>query len=121
MNQPTNNMEHTIDAKGMSLGRVASEAAKILLGKNTTTVKKNAVVSTVVRITNASALTISEKKLVQKTYHSHSGYPGSNRALSLAHIIATKGHSEALKRAVKGMLPPNTLRDRRMKHLIIED
>lgn len=114
-------MEHIIDAKGQSLGRVASAAAKILLAKNTTTVKKNVVANVTVRVTHASELAIAEKKKIQKTYHSHSGYPGSDRALSLAHIISTKGYGEALKRAVKGMLPGNTLRDKRMKHLIIEN
>ena len=114
------NTEHTIDAKGKALGRVASEAAKILLGKNTTTVKKNAVADVTVRIVNASGLEIAEKKLTQKTYHSHSGYPGSDRAHKLKDIITKKGHEEALKRAVKGMIPGNTLRDKRMKNLVIE-
>jgi large subunit ribosomal protein L13 len=114
-------MEHIIDAKGQSLGRVASEAAKILLAKNTTTVKKNVVTAATVLVQHVNELNISEKKLVQMTYHSLSGYPGGDRTLSLRHIITTKGHGEALKRAVKGMLPGNTLRDKRMKHLIIED
>ena len=114
-------MEYIIDATGCALGRVASEAAKVLLAKNTTTVKKNAVSPVIVRVKHVSALSISEKKRLQKTYHSHSGFPGSDRALTLAHIIATKGHAEALKRAVKGMLPGNTLREKRLKHLIIED
>lgn len=114
------NTEHTIDAKGQSLGRVASEAAKLLLGKNTTTVKKNAIADVMVRIINASGLVILDKKMTQKTYHSHSGYPGSDRALMLKDLIAKKGHEEALKRAVKGMLPGNTLRDKRMKNLVIE-
>ncbi len=114
-------MEHVIDAKGKALGRVASEAASILLAKNTTTVKKNAVANVTVRVKNASGLSITEKKLVQKKYHSHSGYLGSDRSLSLKHIIEKKGHGEAIKRAVRGMLPTNTLRDKRLKHLIIED
>ncbi|HEY9585927.1 MAG TPA: uL13 family ribosomal protein [Candidatus Paceibacterota bacterium] len=114
-------MEYVIDATGQSLGRVASEAAKVLLAKNTTTVKKNVVANVTVRIKHAGALKISEKKQLQKTYHSHSGYPGSERALSLRHIIATKGAGGALKRAIKGMLPGNTLRERRLKHLIIEE
>lgn len=114
-------MEHIIDAKGKALGRVASEAAKILLAKNTTTVKKNAVTENTVRIKNVKELAIADKKRLQMKYHSHSGYPGSDRALTLQHIITTKGEGEALKRAVKGMLPGNTLRDKRMKHLIIED
>ena len=112
--------EYNIDATGQSLGRVASEVAKVLLAKNRTTVKKNLVENVTVHVKHVSALTLSEKKQLQKTYHSHSGYPGSARTLSLAHIIATKGHGEALRRAVKGMLPGNTLREKRLKHLIID-
>lgn len=114
-------MEHIIDATGKSLGRVASEAAKVLLAKNATNVKKNVVANVVVRVQHASALTITDKKRLQKTYHSHSGYPGSDRALTLAYVIATKGYGAALLRAVKGMLPSNTLREKRLKHLIIEE
>ena len=118
---PTTIMEHHIDAKGRSLGRVASDAAKFLLGKNTTDVKKNAVASVTVRITNASLLRITDKKKLQMKYHTHSGYPGSDRHPTLGNIIEKKGHGEALKRAVKGMLPLNTLRDKRMKHLVVEE
>lgn len=116
-----NIMEHTIDAKGKSLGRVASEAATILLGKTTADVKKNAVADVTVRVQNASGLVISDKKKVQMTYHSHSGYPGSDRADMLKDIIIKKGYGEAVRRAVKGMLPGNTLRDKRMKNLIVEE
>mgnify|MGYP001593399642 FL=1 len=112
-------MEYTIDATGKALGRVASEAAKILLAKNTTTIKKNVVANVTVRVKNVSALNISEKKRMEKAYHAHSGYPGSDRSISLAHIIATKGAREALRRAVSGMLPKNTLREKRLKQLII--
>lgn len=114
-------MEHTIDAKGKSLGRVATEVAVILLGKNTAAVKKNAVAEVSVRVINASGLVISDKKKVQMTYHSHSGYPGSDRADKLKDVIAKKGYGEAIKRAVKGMLPGNTLRDKRMKNLTVEE
>ena len=113
-------MEHVIDATGRALGRVASEAASVLLAKNTTSGAKNVVANVTVRVKNASALSISDKKMKQKTYHSHSGYLGNAKSLSLDHIIKTKGHGEAIIRAVKGMLPTNTLRDRRLKHLIIE-
>ena len=114
-------MEHVIDATGRTLGRVASEAAKVLLGKNTTSVKKNVVANVTVRVTHASAMRISEKKRQQKTYHSHSGYPGSDRATKLAEVITKHGYSEALKRAVSGMTPKNTLREKRLKHLVVEE
>jgi large subunit ribosomal protein L13 len=116
-----NTTEHTIDAKGKALGRVASEAAKLLLAKHMTTVKKNAVADVKVRVVNASGLVIADTKMIQKTYHSHSGYPGSDRALKLKDLITKKGHSEAITRAVKGMLPGNTLRDKRMKNLTVEE
>jgi large subunit ribosomal protein L13 len=114
-------MEHVIDATGKALGRVASEAASVLLAKNSTSVAKNVVANVTVRIKNASALTIADKKMRQKTYHSHSGYLGNARSLTLRQVIEKKGHADALVRAVKGMLPTNTLRDKRLKHLIIED
>ena len=114
-------MEHIIDAKGKSLGRVASEAAVLLLGKSTPDVKKNAVAALTVRVVNASGLVITDKKKVQMTYHSHSGYPGSDRADMLKDVIKKKGYGEAVRRAVKGMLPGNTLRDTRMKNLTVEE
>lgn len=114
-------MEHVIDATGKALGRVASEAASVLLAKNSTSVAKNVVANVTVRIKNASALSITDKKMRQKKYHSHSGYLGNARSLTLRHVIENKGHGDALMRAVKGMLPTNTLRDKRLKHLIIED
>lgn len=114
-------MEHTIDATGKALGRVASEAAKVLLAKDSTSVRKNAVAGVTVRVKHAGALVIGEKKRLQKRYHSHTGRPGSARSLSLSHVVATKGHKDALLRAVKGMLPGNTLREKRLKHLIIEE
>jgi len=113
---------HTIDAKGRTLGRVASEAAFTLLGKGrAATARKNIIAPVAVRITNAGAIAIPEKKLTQKTYHRHSGYPGSDRAVMLKEVIEKKGKSEALREAVKGMLPGNKLRDKRLKNLTIEE
>lgn len=115
-------MEYLIDARGKRLGRVATEAARVLLGKHEPKlVKKNAVANVTVRVTNAGAISISEKKRVQKRYHSHSGHPGSDRSLQLEHIVTKKGKRDALRRAVHGMLPTNTLREKRLKHLIIEE
>lgn len=113
--------EHIIDAKGKTIGRIATEAAVFLMQKNLPSYKRNAVAKVSVRVVNASQVAIDPKKLGQKTYHSHSGFPGSDKHPTLAHIIAKKGHGDAIKRAVKGMLPTNTLRDKRMKHLTIEN
>lgn len=114
-------MEYTIDATGKTLGRIATEAASVLLGKNTPSVKKNVVANVTVRVTHASAMRITEKKKELKTYHSHSGYPGSDRATKLSEVITKQGYGEALKRAVSGMTPKNTLREKRLKRLIVEE
>lgn len=122
----TNTMEHknhTIDATGKSMGRVATEVATVLLGKDTTTVKKNVVRNVTVHVSHASGMKIDEKKLTQKVYYSHSGWLGNQRKQVLKDVLANpkKGYSDALKRAVMGMLPKNTLREKRMKHLIVEE
>lgn len=115
------NTKHTIDASGKSMGRVASEAAKIILGKNTTTVKKNVVADAELLITNAGAVKVTEKAGTMKTYHSHSGYQGGNKERMLKHVIEKKGRGEAIRRAIYGMLPANRLRAIRMKRITITD
>lgn len=110
---------YTIDAKGKSLGRVASAAATLLLGKGTPNTKKHLVADVSVSILNAAQLAIPEKKLRQKTYHSHSGYLGGDKKRSMRHLAEKQGPEEIIRRAVKGMLPTNTLREKRLKRLII--
>ncbi len=113
--------QHTIDATGKSLGRVASEAASILLGKDSVDFAKNVVRNVKVKVLNASKISIDEKKMDQKTYHIYTGYVGNAKSPTLAQVVAKKGYGEALKIAVKGMLPGNTLRDKRLKNLSIEE
>lgn len=112
---------YTIDAKGKALGRVASEAAHILLGKNTVTFTKNLTVPVTVTISNASKLAISDKKKDQKEYLRYSGYPGGLKTSTLKEVADKKGYSEILRRSVKGMLPKNRLQALRMKNLIITE
>lgn len=114
-------MERIIDAKGQPLGRVASDAASILLGKDSVDFAKNVVRNIKVKIINASQLSIDEKKMKQKTYHIHTGYVGNAKSPTLAQVVAKKGYGEALRIAVKGMLPGNTLRDKRLKNLTVEE
>jgi large subunit ribosomal protein L13 len=113
-------MEKIIDAKGKSVGRVSTEIAKILLAKDSTKFAKNTIANVTVRVKNASELAIPVKKLTGKTYHSHSGYPGSDRKRTVAQVIDKKGHADVIRRAVSGMLPKNTLREKRLKRLIVE-
>lgn len=114
-------MKYTIDATNRKLGRVASEAASILNGKNTASFARNTVTPTTVVITNASKADISEKKLVQKRYVRYSGYPGGLRNPSMENVIEKKGFSEIFTLAVYGMLPSNKLRAKIMKNLTVKE
>ncbi|MBY0110472.1 50S ribosomal protein L13 [Patescibacteria group bacterium] len=114
-------MEYTVDAKGRTLGRVASEAAHALLGKKSTSFVKNKVLPVQVTIVNAKKLMIREKMLKEKTYRRYTGYPGGLREMTLAEFIEKKGIAEVLKKTVDGMLPRNRLRKERMKRLTVND
>lgn len=113
--------EYTIDAAGQSLGRVASEAAKMLMGKTLPSYTPNVRSNVRVNVVNASKVVARERKLLQKTYTRYSGYPGGFKKETLGKLNARKGHREALRRAVVRMLPDNTLRVARMKNLIITE
>ncbi len=111
----------TIDAKNNSLGRVASAAAKVLLGKHNANMTKNVVADVRVKIINASRVRLSGNKEKTKEYIRYSGYPGGQKSESYAMLVARRGHSEAIRRAVLGMLPKNKLRAKRIKLLTIQN
>lgn len=113
--------QHIIDAKGQKLGRVATEAAHILMGKNLVTFVKNKRPLVTVKIVNASKISISEKHLEHNTYARFSGYQGGLRFETLGALIKRRGYKEALRHAVRGMMPNNKLRPRALKNLSIVD
>lgn len=110
-----------IDAKGKKLGRVASEAAVFLIGKNLTDQKRNVAPDVSVKIANASKLQIDSKKKKEKDYASFSGYPGGLKKESMEKLIDRKGFSEVLKLAIYGMLPSNKLRAKMLNNLTITE
>ncbi|MEK7642490.1 MAG: 50S ribosomal protein L13 [Patescibacteria group bacterium] len=114
-------MEYTIDAQNKKLGRIASEVAKLLMGKNRVDFVRNAIPSVKVKITNASKVDITNKKLEDKNYKYYSGFPGGLKEHSMKKVTKDKGFKEAFRIAVRGMLPKNKLRDRMMKNLIITE
>lgn len=114
-------ISHTIDAKGKRLGRIASQAATILMGKNEPSYKRNVAPAVRVEIINTKDIAIGEKKIQQKKYMNYSGYPGGLYATSLKDLIEKKGLKEAVRLAVYGMLPTNKLRSRMMTRLVIKD
>lgn len=114
-------VEYTVDAKGRTLGRVASEAAQALLGKKSVHYVKNKVLPVTVTIINASKLSLPEKRVAGKTYTHYTGYPGGLKFTSLTELKTKKGISAVLTKTVDGMIPRNKLRKERMKRLIIKD
>ncbi|MEX0918867.1 MAG: 50S ribosomal protein L13 [Candidatus Paceibacterota bacterium] len=114
-------MEHTIDAKGEAIGRVAGEVARLLRGKDRPTFAPNAIPRDKVTVVNAGAVKITGLKLSNKVYYRHSGYPGALKSETLEEVITKKGAGEALRRAVYGMLPNNRLRRIMMNNLKIQE
>jgi large subunit ribosomal protein L13 len=117
----TNKKEYVLDANGKKLGRLASETATILMGKNRPDFVRNAIPEVKVKITNAGKIFTSNQKMIDKVYKNYSGYPGGLRERSMKKVISDKGMKEVLRIAVKGMLPKNRLRDRMMQNLIITE
>ena len=112
--------KYTIDAKGRVPGRIATEVAVLLMGKNRTDFSKNTIPAVEVEVVSASDMKLDAKKLKDKQYHRHSLYPGGLKLESMEQVVAQKGAKEVLRRAVYGMLPKNKLRPRMMKNLKIK-
>jgi large subunit ribosomal protein L13 len=112
---------YIIDAGGKRLGRVASEAASLLMGKNTSVFARNIVPDVEVKIINASKLSLDESKRTQKSYLRYSGYPGGLKSEKLDNAIEKKGYGYVVKRAVHGMLPKNKLRAKMIRHLKLSE
>jgi large subunit ribosomal protein L13 len=115
------NKIYKIDASGERLGRLASKVASILLGKNRTDFAKNTIAPVKVEVTNASKMSIAEKKIDTKIYTSYSGYPGGLIHKKMSKVIADKGYSDTLKRAIYRMIPGNKLRSKIMLNIKITE
>ena len=113
--------EYLIDAQGKKLGRIASKAASYLMGKNRLDFARNIVPSVRVKIENTSKIFVTNKKMEGKIYKSYSEYPGGLKEVTMKNVVKNKGMKEAMRIAIRGMLPKNKLRDRMMKNLIIKD
>lgn len=121
MEKQTEKKEYVIDAAGQALGRVASEAAKVLRGKDTVGFVNNIAPKITVKIVNAGRIDANQKKLKEKIYTHYTGHPSGLRQTSLGRMIERKGWEEPIKKAVYGMLPANRLRAVMMKNLIITE
>ena len=97
-----------IDADGKTLGRLAAEVAKLLRGKHKPTFTPHVDTGDNVIIVNAAKVNLTGKKLLQKTYFRHSGYPGGTSFITAGKLMAERPE-RLIEMAVKGMLPKNTL------------
>lgn len=110
-----------LDASGKSLGRVASEAASILLGKKSVGYMQNEVMPVEVKVENLSKLKMTEKRIANKDYVRYTGYPGGLITTSMQMMMEKKGIGEVFRKTVDGMIPRNKLRKERMKRLTTTD
>ncbi|EHQ87494.1 50S ribosomal protein L13 [Desulfosporosinus youngiae] len=99
---------YIIDAEGISLGRIATEAARLLRGKHKPTYTPNVDTGDHVIIINAAKLVLTGNKLNDKMYRRHSGYPGGLKEVPYKKLMQTMPE-RAMEHAVKGMLPHNKL------------
>jgi large subunit ribosomal protein L13 len=99
---------YVVDATGHTLGRLTSEIAAILRGKNKPTFTPHIDTGDYVIVVNADKIKVTGKKLEQKIYYNHSDYPGGMRETTLDQMLAKKPE-EVIRLAVKGMLPKGPL------------
>lgn len=111
----------TIDAAGRTLGRVASEVATSLMGKDSVNYERHVYSGSPVQVLNASKLRITTAKLEEIFHTRYSGYPGGLKVMKGSFTVKTKGFKELIKLSVYNMLPSNKLRREMMKHLTIEN
>ena len=97
-----------VDAEGQVLGRLASKVAKILRGKHKSTFTPHSECGDYVVVINAEKVALTGKKMSDKIYIRHSGFPGGQREQTPVEILA-KYPERLVEKAVKGMLPKNSL------------
>ena len=109
---------YVVDAEGLALGRVASQVANILRGKNKPIYTPNVDTGDYVIVINAQKVVLTGKKLDQKSYYKHSGYVGGLKETKYRKLLAEKPE-EAMRHAVVGMLPKGPLGRQMAKKLKI--
>ena len=109
---------YVVDARGQTLGRLASKIAPILKGKHKTIYTPHLDCGDFVIVVNAEKVRVTGRKLDQKFYHRYSGYPGGLTSISLRDQLE-KHPERVLQAAVRGMLPKNRLGRRMIKKLKI--
>ncbi len=109
---------YVIDAEGKTLGRLASEIARVLRGKNKPQYTPHVDVGDFVVVVNAEKVVVTGKKAEQKVYRRHSGYPGGMKETSYERMLERRP-GEILRKAVYGMMPKSRLARQQMRKLKI--
>ena len=109
---------YVVDAEGQNLGRLATRIADTLRGKRKPQYTPHVDTGDFVVVVNAEKVAVTGKKLDQKLYYRHSGYPGGLRVRTLAEQLERRP-TEVLRKAVKGMLPRNRLASQQISKLKI--
>ena len=99
---------YLVNAEGKVLGRLAAELVKILKGKNKPTYTPHLDTGDFVIVINAGKVALTGKKMKDKIYYHHTGYPGGIKEINAEKLLAKKP-TEMIRMAVKGMLPKNSL------------
>lgn len=119
MNTPSKPEEHTIDATDQSVGRLASQIAVLLRGKNTPQFEPHMDCGGAVVVKNIQFMKFTGKKTEQKVYHRYTGYPSGIRTEQAKHLMEDNP-AKVLRTAVRNMLPDVKFRTNMMKRLTIE-
>jgi large subunit ribosomal protein L13 len=107
---------YVVDAEGKTLGRLATQIADVLRGKRKPTYTPHVDVGDFVIVVNAEKIVVTGKKLEDKLYWRHSGYPGGIKSQTLGDLLERRPE-EVIRRAVKGMLPRNRLARAQLRKL----
>lgn len=110
---------HQLDADGQILGRLSTQIVTLLMGKNKADYAPHLDMGDKVVVVNAEKIKLTGRKMTDKVYRSHSGYPGGFKEVSIEKLY--KEHPERiLETAVRRMLPNNRLKDDRMQRLTVK-
>lgn len=99
---------YLVDVDGKVLGRIATQIANILRGKNKPTFTPSVDTGDFVIVVNAEKIALTGNKMADKMYYSHSGFPGGIKEINAEKLLQKKPE-DVIKKAVKGMLPKNKL------------
>jgi large subunit ribosomal protein L13 len=109
---------HLIDANGQTLGRLSSQIAKLLIGKNKPYFVNHQDTGDYVVVVNAEKVKTTGKKLAQKKYYHHSGFPGGMKVVTLGQQL-DKDARKVMEKAIRGMLPKTKLGEKMYAKLYV--